>query len=66
MNKKRVFSYMSDDSYDYLIKTKANLIFDGFNESSISKIVELGIIELKKNNEYNDVKRLLEENEMIR
>ena len=65
MNNNRVFSYFNQENYDFMMKTKANLILDGYSNSSLSQIVQLAMIELRKNNEYNDIKRKLLELEMI-
>ena len=65
MSKTRVFSYFDKANYDYMIETKANLISDGYNNSSSSKIIQLAMNELRKNNEYQDVKEKLLEMDMI-
>ena len=65
MNDNRVFSYFNDENYDYLMKTKANLILDGYSNISLSKIIQLSMIELRNNNEYTDIKEKLLEMDMI-
>ncbi len=63
--KKRVFGYLDDVNYDFLMETKASLILDGYNNSSSSRIIELAVKELRKNNDYNEIKGKLTETEMI-
>ena len=63
--KSRVYSYFDKENYDYLNKTKAELILDGINNISSSRIIELAVIELRKNNDFKDIKELLKPNEMI-
>lgn len=63
--KSRVYSYFDKENYDYLNKTKAELILDGINNISSSRIIELAVIELRKNNDFKDIKELLKQNEMI-
>lgn len=63
--KSRVYSYIDKENYDYLNKTKAELILDGINNISSSRIIELAVIELRKNNDFKDIKELLKQNEMI-
>ena len=65
MSKLRVFSYFDETNYNYMIETKANLIRDGYNNSSSSKIIQLAMNELRKNNKYSDVKEKLIEMERI-
>lgn len=65
MSKRKVFSYFDTANYEYMIETKANLIHDGYNNSSSSKIIQLAMNELRKNNEYQDVKEKLLEMDMI-
>lgn len=65
INNNRIFSYFNQENYDFVMQTKANLILDGYSNSSLSQIVQLAMIELRKNNEYSDIKRKLIELEMI-
>lgn len=63
--KTRVFSYFDKETYGYMIETKANLIRDGFNQSSCSMLIRLAMDELRKNNQYDDIKEKLQERKMI-
>ena len=65
MNNNRVFSYFNKENYEYMMKTKANLILDGYNNVSSSKIIRLAMNELRKNNGYEDIKEKLLEMDMI-
>ena len=66
MSRIRVHGFFSRENYDYLLETKANLIQDGYNTASISKIIELGIMELKNDTNYDEIKRMLIRREMIK
>jgi hypothetical protein len=63
--KKKIHGFTSGDNYEYLLETKSNLIHDGYIKGSVSMLIELGICELRKNMDYNEIKEKLIENEMI-
>ena len=65
MNNNKLCSYFNQENYEFVMQTKANLILDGYSNSSLSQIIQLAMIELRKNNEYHDIKRKLVELEMI-
>jgi len=64
MNK--VFSSFDKENYNFMMNMKANLIRDGYNKSSSSKIILLAMNELRKNNNYNDIKEKLLAMDMIK
>lgn len=61
----RVYGYFDDDNLTFMKNTKNHLIKENYNKTSLSKIMLLGIIELKENNSYNDIKQKLITREMI-
>ena len=61
----RVYGYFDDDNLTFMKNTKDHLIKEKYNKSSLSKIMLLGVIELKENNSYNDIKEKLITREMI-
>lgn len=65
MYKKKIFGYVDDDRMSFLESVKENLIEKHHFKASKSKIIELGLIELEKNNDLIDIERKLLSNDMI-
>lgn len=65
MNNNRIYSYINNENYDYLMETKSLLKNDGIDKISNSKLIQLAIIELKENTEYPEIKKLLKEKKLI-
>ena len=64
LNNIRIYSYINSDNYSFLNNLKEKIKSDGY-KVSLSKIILLAVIELKKNNSYIEIQRKLKENEMI-
>lgn len=64
LNNIRIYSYINSDNYSFLNNLKEKIKSDGY-KVSLSKIILLAVIELKKNNSYMEIQRKLKENEMI-
>lgn len=56
---KKVSIYFNDDTYDFLNKTKANLILDGYTKTSLSKLIRIAVNELKHETNYADIKHIM-------
>ncbi len=54
----RVYSYFDEDSFEFIKKTKAELIKENYS-ISLSKIILLAVIELKEHNSAADIKEKL-------
>lgn len=65
VNINRVYSYLDSDNYSFLIGLKDEIKATGYNRISLSKIVRLAVIELRKNNSYADIKQKMIQKELI-
>ena len=61
----RIYSYLDSNNYSFLKSIKETIKSDDYNNISFSKIIKLAVIELRKNNSYEDIKQKLIQNEMI-
>lgn len=58
MNRKKIFSYVTEKNYTYLNSIVKELK-KNHNKASKSKLIELGLIELEKNNTLDNIERKL-------
>ena len=58
LNRRKVFSYITENNYTNLDNTVKELK-KNHNKASKSKLIELGIIELEKNNTLDNIERKL-------
>lgn len=58
LNRKKIFSYVTEDRYTYLNDTVQELK-KSHNKASKSKLIELGLIELEKNNNIENIEHKL-------
>lgn len=58
MNRRKVFSYITENNYTNLDNTVKELK-KNHNKASKSKLIELGLIELEKNNTIENIERKL-------
>lgn len=58
MNRRKVFSYITENNYTNLDNTVKELK-KNHNKASKSKLIELGLIELEKNNTLDNIERKL-------
>lgn len=58
MNRRKVFSYITENNYTNLDNTVKELK-KNHNKASKSKLIELGLIELEKNNTIDNIERKL-------
>lgn len=65
VNTFRIYSYLDSNNYSFLKSLKETIESDDYNNISFSKIIKLAVIELRKNNSYEDIKQKLIQNEMI-
>lgn len=63
MNRRKVFSYITENNYTNLDNTVKELK-KTHNKASKSKIIELGLIELFKNNNFESIQNKLRINYM--
>lgn len=58
LNRRKVFSYITENNYTNLDNTVKELK-KNHNKASKSKLIELGLIELEKNNTIDNIERKL-------
>lgn len=58
LNRRKVFSYITENNYTNLDNTVKELK-KNHNKASKSKLIELGLIELEKNNTIENIERKL-------
>lgn len=58
LNRRKVFSYITENNYTNLDNTVKELK-KNHNKASKSKLIELGLIELEKNNTLDNIERKL-------
>lgn len=58
MNRKKIFSYVTEKNYTYLNSIVKELK-KNHNKASKSKLIELGLIELEKNNTIENIEHKL-------
>lgn len=61
MDRKKIFGYVTEDNYNYLNSTVKELKKSHIKASK-SKLIELGLIELEKNNDIVNIENKLKIN----
>lgn len=64
-DKKKVFGYIRDDNYNFLLEMKEEIYNRDHLKSSMSKLIELALIELKENNDLLSIEKKLIKNNLI-
>ena len=64
-DKKKVFGYVKEDNYKFLQEMKEEIYNRDHLKSSMSKIIELALIELKENNDLLSIEKKLMKNNLI-
>ncbi len=65
MVKTKIFGYVENERKEYIDKMKDRLKEKRYDKASKSKIIELALIELEKNNNLMNIERKLLDNNMI-
>lgn len=65
MYKKKIFGYVEDERKQFMEEMKKKLKERDHLKASQSKIIELALIELEKNNDFLSIERKLLNNKMI-
>ena len=65
MNKKKIFGYVDDEVYEFMEDVKNKLIERENLKASKSKLIELALIELEKNNDVASIERKMLSNEIF-
>lgn len=64
VNTERIYSYIDIDNYNWLNDVAEKLSSNGYKKCSLSKIIKLGVMELR-NNDISEIERKLIENGII-
>lgn len=64
-DKKKVFGYIRNDNYNFLLEMKEEIYNRDHLKSSMSKLIELALIELKENNDLLSIEKKLMKNNLI-
>lgn len=64
-DKKKVFGYIRNDNYNFLLEMKEEIYNRDHLKSSMSKLIELALIELKENNDLLSIEKKLMKNDLI-